>query len=201
MIFFSKQKNGGQRSSSTEACVSILGLFVAVGLVGGLAALIYGLVKGSASGVIGGGVVLGVSVVTGVILALVFIFCLKNVVDESNESNQQATNRGRQRHRRHHGEREPTTSHEVSHVTAMHRYDHQHRPPRTTSDAEIQMYSQNNNHSLTDSTYSNYSKQTPLSPSKVSSSMHLNQSHNSVNNPQHQLVMTSNVYQKSHQRH
>ena len=43
MIFFSKQKNGGQRSSSTEACVSILGLFVAVGVVGGLAALIYGL--------------------------------------------------------------------------------------------------------------------------------------------------------------
>lgn len=217
MIFFSKQKNTGQRSSSTEACVSILGLFIAVGFVGGLAALIYGLkfhphqcpisifliglIKGSSSGVIGGGVVLGVSVVSGVILALVFIFCLKKAVEESNESNQQATNRARQRQRRHRGEREPTTSHEVSHATATHRYDHYPRPPQTTHDAEMQMYSQNHHHSLTDSTYSNYSKQAPLSPSKVPSSMHLNQSHNSVNNPQHQLVMTSNVYQKNHQRH
>lgn len=42
MIFFSKRDNTGGQSSNIEACVSILGLFLAIGIFGGLAALIYG---------------------------------------------------------------------------------------------------------------------------------------------------------------
>jgi len=43
MIFFAKRNNSPTQSSNTEACISILGLAVAIGLLGGAAALIYGM--------------------------------------------------------------------------------------------------------------------------------------------------------------
>jgi hypothetical protein len=43
MIFFSKRNNALAQSSNTEACISILGLAAAIGLLGGAAALIYGI--------------------------------------------------------------------------------------------------------------------------------------------------------------
>jgi hypothetical protein len=43
MIFFSKRDDAARQSSNMEACVSILGLILAVGLVGGLTVLIYGI--------------------------------------------------------------------------------------------------------------------------------------------------------------
>ncbi|UJR30810.1 hypothetical protein I4U23_018328 [Adineta vaga] len=208
MIFFSKQKNNARQTSSSEACISIIGLFIAVGLLGGLSALIYGLIKGSSSGKIGGGIVLGVSVIAAIIFALVFIFCLKNNNTNSDENDQQSTsNRPRQRQQRRHGKHEQTTSREISHVSAVPRYDNRRPPPlhqqqqqQHTNGHNMQMYSQNpNTHSLNDSSYYNQNKQVPLSPSKVPSSIHLNQSHNSLNNPQHQLVMTSDIHPHTYQ--
>jgi hypothetical protein len=42
MIFFSKRNNAPEQESTTEACVSIIGLILAIGLIGGLGTLIYG---------------------------------------------------------------------------------------------------------------------------------------------------------------
>lgn len=44
MIFSSKQRRGSrpQRTPTIESCVSIVGLFLAGGVIGGLGALIYG---------------------------------------------------------------------------------------------------------------------------------------------------------------
>ncbi|CAF0907307.1 unnamed protein product [Adineta ricciae] len=77
MIFLSKRPNRSQASSGKEACLSIIGLFLAIGLVGGLTALIYGLIKGNSSGVIGGGIALGVSIFLTVLFVLLIVFCLK----------------------------------------------------------------------------------------------------------------------------
>jgi hypothetical protein len=42
MIFFSKRSREQEPSSNSEACLSILGLFLAIGIIGGAAGLIYG---------------------------------------------------------------------------------------------------------------------------------------------------------------
>ena len=42
MIFLSKRPHKSDGSSGKEACLSIIGLFLAIGLIGGLAGLIYG---------------------------------------------------------------------------------------------------------------------------------------------------------------
>jgi hypothetical protein len=42
MIFFSKRTHRNEYSSDRQACLFIVGLFIAIGIIGGLAALIYG---------------------------------------------------------------------------------------------------------------------------------------------------------------
>ncbi|CAF1368874.1 unnamed protein product [Adineta steineri] len=213
MIFFSKHNNASRHSSSTEACVSILGLFIACGILGGLAALIYGikilffflltskkysfilgLVRGISSGTIGGGIVLGVSLICAVILTIVFVCCLKKT-DGNSDANEQRSagnhphhrNNNNNHHHHHHQQQHnrqgnhghiPTS--EMTRVSEVQRYDHHHHQQQPNGH-DIQMLSYNHNE-LADSANSSHSRQMPLSPSKVPSSIQFNPSNSASNN-------------------
>ncbi|CAF0720462.1 unnamed protein product [Adineta steineri] len=214
MIFFSKHNNASRHSSSTEACVSILGLFIACGILGGLAALIYGikilffflltskkysfilgLVRGISSGTIGGGIVLGVSLICAVILTIVFVCCLKKT-DGNSDANEQRSagnhphhrNNNNNHHHHHHHQQQhnrqgnhghiPTS--EMTRVSEVQRYDHHHHQQQPNGH-DIQMLSYNHNE-LADSANSSHSRQMPLSPSKVPSSIQFNPSNSASNN-------------------
>lgn len=42
MLFLTKRNRGDQHRSGKDACLSIIGLFLAIGIIAGLAGLIYG---------------------------------------------------------------------------------------------------------------------------------------------------------------
>jgi hypothetical protein len=118
MLFLTKRHTGGSgQKSGKETCLSILGLFLAICLIGGLAALIYGrgrnenrsfifmcsfrwlrsgLVVGRLSVTIAGAVVFGVGVLFTVVFILLVFFCLKETTPKSSAGNHQ---RQQQRHR------------------------------------------------------------------------------------------------------
>ncbi|CAF3467901.1 unnamed protein product [Rotaria sp. Silwood1] len=180
MIFSLKRSNTQGRSPSIETCVSILGLFLAMGLIGGIGALIYGLIRPSLTGMIGGGVVFGVSAIFIIILVLVLKGCFKNNNVNSNTNDLQSSTDGRQFRRNHQVEREQVSSHEITVISETHKYDQQQqklhqydKKPRsrlTSTDG------------LTDSTNHGYIKQTQKSSTKVSPIDYLNQSSHSINN-------------------
>ncbi|CAF1461521.1 unnamed protein product [Adineta steineri] len=85
MIFLSKRPNRYQGSSTREACLSIVGLFLSIGLIGGLAGLIYGLVTNSAPSTMFGAIAFSISLFFTIIFILVIIFCLKSVTGDSNK--------------------------------------------------------------------------------------------------------------------
>ncbi|CAF3306898.1 unnamed protein product [Rotaria socialis] len=93
MIFISKHNNGHLNSSNKEACLSIIGLFLVIGSIGGLAGLIYGLVKDGSTATIAGAIVLAVSILFSIIFVFLIVFCLN---DNNNDS---STNQHHQ-HRR-----------------------------------------------------------------------------------------------------
>jgi hypothetical protein len=150
MIFLSKQNNTSPgQSSNTEACVSILGLCLAIGLIGGAAALIYGifivlllnyitysyffagLVKGNLTATIGGAAVFGISALFSIILVLVFIYCLKN-----NNVNSNINQHQHQHQHNHHVQHGQTSSHELAVISGIHKYDNhsqQQQPSKTSS--------------------------------------------------------------------
>ncbi|CAF2879772.1 unnamed protein product [Rotaria sp. Silwood2] len=186
MIFSSKRSNTRRRTPSVEACVSILGLFVAIGLIGGVAALIY--VKGSLTGTIGGGIVFGVSAIFSIILVLVVKGCLKNnnVDSNTNETHSSADEHQFKRNRQ--VEHEQVSSHEITVISEMHKYDQQQRQhPYDTNTRSQLVYTDR----LTDSTNQGYGKQIQNSSTKVSSIDYLNQSNHSINHQNHKSSMDS----------
>ncbi|CAF0865442.1 unnamed protein product [Didymodactylos carnosus] len=78
MLFFGKRPNLHQSSASpVQTCFNFGGLVIVIALCGGLAGLIYGIIKQSSTALIGGGIVLGVSLALTVLLILIFVFCIK----------------------------------------------------------------------------------------------------------------------------
>ena len=92
MIFLSRAEP--TRRSGKEACLSIIGFFIAIGIIVGIAGLIFGnknlrlvcffnlfvllgLVKNYTSATIAGGVVLGVSIFLTILFILTLGSCLK----------------------------------------------------------------------------------------------------------------------------
>jgi len=164
MIFLSKQNNTSPgQSSNTEACVSILGLCLAIGLIGGAAALIYGififillnyvtysyffagLVKGNLTATIGGGAVFGISALFSIILVLVFIYCLKNNNVNSN-INQYPTSTHQHQHQHqhnHHVQHGQTSSHELAVISGIHKYDN-HSQQQSSKTSSFVLSNQNN---------------------------------------------------------
>ncbi|CAF0765124.1 unnamed protein product [Didymodactylos carnosus] len=78
MLYYGKHTDPHQpRASPLEACFSFCGLSIAIALCGGLAGLIYGIVKPNSTALIAGGVVFGVSIALTVLLVLICVFCIK----------------------------------------------------------------------------------------------------------------------------
>lgn len=91
MLFLNKRNHTDQRRSGKDACLSIIGLFLAIAIITGLAGLIYGksminfisiaivsclgLVKSVMTMIIAFGIVLGVSVVCTVLFILLIVIC------------------------------------------------------------------------------------------------------------------------------
>ncbi|CAF2097726.1 unnamed protein product [Rotaria magnacalcarata] len=130
MIFSSRQRsNGIQRSPNMESYISIIGLFLACGLLGGLSTLIYGLIKGSSTETFGGGVVLGVSAAFSVLLVLFVILCLKNNDVDSNTNERQSSTNVHQHKRAAHVKHrdisvhEIQAAHEIQAVPEIHTYE------------------------------------------------------------------------------
>jgi len=175
-----------------------------------------GIIKGNSSGTIGGGVVLGVSVVFSVILALVFVFCLKNNNVDSN-INEQRSHRSQHQHKQNHHQQqnrqikhEQTSSHEITVISGVHKYDNH---PQQQHHHQQQLQQQSNGYGskmfsppyqsggLTDSTNSGYGKQVPQSPSKAYSFALLNQSNGSINNQSPQSMINANTKRNDYNRH
>ena len=164
-----------------------------------------GLVKGNLSGTIGGGVVLGVSVLLSIILVLVFVYCLKNNDVNSNVNQQRTSPHQRQRkpNRQYQGNREQTSSHEITVISGTHNYNNHSRQlqQHTSNEYNAKAYSQpNQTMGLADSTNSTNGQQLPLSPAK-NSSFWLNQSNGSMISPSQQSISNANMRRDNYNRH
>lgn len=168
------------------------------------------MVKGNLSGTIGGAIVLGVSAIGSVILAVVFLCCLKNNNVNSNDNQQRST--ANQRHHKQNRHQNPNrqirteqnSSHEVIMMSGVHKHDNhsshqQQQQQQHSNEYDPKKFSppiQSNG--LVDSTNSGYGKQLPQSPSKTSSFAYLNQSNGSTNN---QSPINSNAKRNNYNRH
>ncbi|CAF0801559.1 unnamed protein product [Didymodactylos carnosus] len=77
MLNLGKQKDVHRsKSSPVESCFSFCGLVISIGMLGGLAGLIYGIVKPNVTALISGSVVLGVAIALTVII-IIFVFCIQ----------------------------------------------------------------------------------------------------------------------------
>jgi len=122
---------------------------------------------------IGGGVILGVSVFFSIILALVFVFCLKNNNVNSNINEQRSHTNQRQYKQNHHQQQnrqikhEHTSSHEITVISGVHK---SHNHPQQQQQQSNEYGTKNflpsyQRGGLTDSTNSGYGKQIPQPPS------------------------------------
>ena len=119
MLFLAKRHPAGaEQRSSKEGCLSILGLLLAIALIGGLAALIYGrrnesrafvftssllwlrsgLVVHSQSATITGAIVFGVAVCFTVLLVLLIFYCLKQNPSTTSQQQQRRPHRQEMSH-------------------------------------------------------------------------------------------------------
>jgi hypothetical protein len=159
-----------------------------------------GLVKASSSAVVGGAVVLGVSVFFSVILALVFIFCLKNNNVDSNANGRRPhTNQRQHKQNRHQQQNRQikhvqTVPHEVVVIPGKNRSNQQGQP--NVYDKQMRSLPAYND-GLSNSMNNGYGKQIPQSPN-TSSMNYLHQSNGSMN---HQVPIHSNIQQNSYNRH
>ena len=205
MLYVSKRSTGEQQSSGVETIVSISGLIIAIGFLGGLSSLIYGLVRGSSQGTIGGGIVLGVSIICGVLLALVFIFCLKNNnnINSNTQTNQSVGAAGtnkrnrngnhQQKHRAQQRQFKPehSSSHEITVISGVHTFEKSSQQ-RQSNDYDMKRIPPSRQSSiLTESTHSYSGKQGPQSPLKGSSFAYLNQSNGSMTHPNYSSSPTT----------
>lgn len=155
-----------------------------------------GLVKGNLSATIGGGIVLGVSAVFSVILALVFVYCLKNNDVDSNVNEQRSLPHQQNRHQKQHRQinREQTSSREITVVSEIHKYDNQKQySPNGYSLNQLSPSVQSIG--LTHSTNSGFGRQLPQSPSKTSS-FYFNQNNGSMVNQNQQANIKRNNYNR-----
>jgi hypothetical protein len=143
-----------------------------------------GLIKAISSAILGGAVVLGMSTFFSVILALVFIFCLKKNDVDSNANEQQS-----------HQQREQRFPQEVVVISGANRSDQQRR----SNVYDKQMYSPPIHTSeLTNGTNAGYGRQMPPSSVNTSISGYLNQSNGTIN---HQQPMNANDRRSTYTRH
>ena len=124
------------------------------------------------AGTIGGAVVLGVSLLFSIILALVFVYCLKNN-NVNSDSDERRSVPHHNKHMRHHNQqrrrtREQTSSHEITVISGVHKFDnHQQYSPNGYDHNHVSPPTQS--FGLSDSTNSGYGRQLPQTPSKTSS--------------------------------
>jgi hypothetical protein len=164
-----------------------------------------GLIKAISSAILGGAVVLGMSTFFSVILALVFIFCLKKNDVDSNANEQQSHQHRRQHKQTRHSnqnqnqnrpvKREQRFPQEVVVISGANRSDQQRR----SNVYDKQMYSPPIHTSeLTNGTNAGYGRQMPPSSVNTSISGYLNQSNGTIN---HQQPMNANDRRSTYNRH
>ncbi|CAF3481645.1 unnamed protein product [Rotaria socialis] len=192
MIFSSrKRSNEIRKSPNMESLISIIGLFLACGLLGGLGTLIYGLIEGNSTGTLGGGVVLGVSAAFSMLLVLFIILCFKNNDVDSNTNERQSSTNVHQHKRKPHVKHRDTSVHEIEAVPEIHIYEQQEQKCRLEKNV---LSSPALTDTLVDCTNTAYSKQIspPSSSSKsVFSIDYLNESNHSIDNRNHYSVTKS----------
>ncbi|CAF3041117.1 unnamed protein product [Rotaria socialis] len=174
-----------------ESLISIIGLFLACGLLGGLGTLIYGLIEGNSTGTLGGGVVLGVSAAFSMLLVLFIILCFKNNDVDSNTNERQSSTNVHQHKRKPHVKHRDTSVHEIEAVPEIHIYEQQEQKCRLEKNV---LSSPALTDTLVDCTNTAYSKQIspPSSSSKsVFSIDYLNESNHSIDNRNHYSVTKS----------
>ncbi|CAF0918071.1 unnamed protein product [Rotaria sordida] len=193
MIFISKRNIRHRYSSNQEACFSIVGLFLAIGFIGGLTGLIYGnekqkyiyyflliftfsgLVKGSSSGTIAGAIVLGASIFLIVIFIFIVVLCLKNNNMNSNTNQQQQQQRRRHRQRKQKRQTEhENSSHEIQTISTVQRHEQ-------TNDMNRQMFPSSIPNESIDKKDYGFAKYVISPSSKSSAFTYLNESHSSIN--------------------
>ncbi|CAF1205818.1 unnamed protein product [Rotaria magnacalcarata] len=168
MIFISKHNNERLHSSNKEACLSIIGLFLAIGSIGGLAGLIYGLVKDNSSATIAGATVLAVSIIFSIMFVFLIVFCLKNNNNDSN-TNQHHQHRRKQNFRI----KQENSSPEIKTISIT-----QNDEPNNASRA--QMFSSSTPTQSPNKTNHNFTEQTETPTSKLYTFTYLNESHSSI---------------------
>lgn len=159
-----------------------------------------GLVKRIPSGIIGGAVVTGVSILLIALLLLIFFFCLKNTDTNAHTSGPDASARPGHRkarpHQRQHRQynQERTTSHEITVISGNQRLEQQPQRPAHQQHISIEAERASMHTGLTDSANHGHPKQSPLSPSmKTATFAYLNQSHGSTTHPQQASTTTSDT--------
>ena len=150
---------------------------------------------------------MGLSAFFSVILALVFIYCLKNNNVESQEEEQHSSTHQRpykrDHHQKHHRhiKHEQTSMQEITVISGVHKYDghSQHQP----SNHDGKKFSPPILHGgLTESTNSGTGKQLPPSPASKSASFgYLNQSNGSMNHQNYQSPTNTNAKRYNYNRH
>ena len=149
------------------------------------------------SGTIGGGVVLGVSMILSVIFAIIVVYCFKNNNVNSNVNEQHAMP-----HRHQYGNNrargKPISSHEIATVSGKHQYGHhlayQQRPYMAYDTQKQSLAVQHM--ALGDSMNSNSGRH--LSVNKSSPS--LNQSNGSLAHQNQQAIVTTHMERNNRRR-
>jgi hypothetical protein len=148
------------------------------------------------SGTIGGAVALGVSLLFSIILALVFVYCLKN--NNVDEQRSVPHHNKHMRHQKQHRQRtrEQTSSHEITVISGVHKFDNQQQQHSSNGHDYNHVSPPIQSFALADSTNAGYGRQLPHSPSKTSS-FQFNQGNGSTYNQNQQ----SNIKRENYNRH
>jgi hypothetical protein len=181
MLFLSKRPNRSQNAPGAEACLSIIGLFLAIALISGLAGLIYGqcdpwtsllisrirlfpsgLTNNSSSAVVAGAAVFGVSLPLGIIFVLTIVFCLKTTQTKPNHRKV----RGRMTH--------TNNPHEITGISTIQKTE-------SPSGSYPQILYPPLPSGFTDSSHYGFGKQTLAPPMQTTTFDSLNQSYSSAN--------------------
>lgn len=159
-----------------------------------------GLVRGSSQGTIGGAIVLGISVVCGVILALILIFCLKNNnVDSNTPTHEQSSTHQNNKHGHHQRKHRPhqrqfkpeqTSTHEITVISGVHTLEKQSQQYKPSNEQDIRKISPTRqSNGLGESSYSVNGKQGSQTPMKTASFTYLNQSNSSTHQQNHSSIV------------
>jgi hypothetical protein len=150
--------------------------------------------------IIAGAIVFGVSIFFSVILALVFVFCLKNN-DVNSNANEHRSSGDRRQYAQHHRQRPKRSinhskapSHEISFVSGTHRPEQHQQKQSTVHNSS--MISAPTYNGLGDSINNGYGKQISQSPSKGSSFAFPNQANGSVSNNNYNSHVKRNDYNR-----